>query len=95
MASGLPVVAANSGGVREMVLPGETGVLCAPRQTQSFVQEICSLVDDIPRMTDFRAAARQFALGRSWDAIFDQLLHDYEQIIDFRRIGKKSGFYTA
>lgn len=95
MASGLPVVAANSGGVREMVLPGETGVLCTPRKSESFIREICALVDDNDRMTSFRAETRQFALGRSWDTIFDQLLHDYEQIIDFRRMGKKSGFYTA
>lgn len=95
MASGLPVVAANSGGVREMVSSGENGVLCAPRQPQSFVQEIISLVDDSDRLTKFRFEAREFALGRSWDAIFDQLLYDYEMIIDFRRIGKKSGFYSA
>jgi phosphatidylinositol alpha 1,6-mannosyltransferase len=95
MASGLPVVAANSGGVREMVSSGENGVLCAPRQPQSFVQEIITLVDDSERLAKFRFEAREFALGRSWDAIFDQLLHDYEMIIDFRRIGKKSGFYSA
>lgn len=95
MASGLPVVAANSGGVREMVRSGENGMLCAPRQPQSFVQEIIALVEDNDRMAKFRFKAREFALGRSWDAIFDQLLHDYEMIIDFRRIGKKSGFYSA
>jgi phosphatidylinositol alpha 1,6-mannosyltransferase len=95
MASGLPVIAANSGGVREMVQPGQTGVLCTPRQPQSFVQEICSLIEDSDRMANFRIEARSFAEGRSWDTIFDQLLHDYERVIDNRRISEKLGFYSA
>ncbi|MDR6549915.1 glycosyltransferase family 1 protein [Paenibacillus qinlingensis] len=95
MASGLPIVTANSGGVLEMVRHGENGVLCTPRHPQSFIQEICDLVTHEERMSSFRVEARQFALGRSWDAIFDQLIHDYEHIIDSRRIGKKSGFYSA
>lgn len=95
MASGLPVIAANSGGVRDMVQPGQTGVLCTPRQSQSFVLEICSLIEDTERLASFRIEARNFAEGRSWDAIFDQLLHDYEQIIDNRSISKKLGFYSA
>ncbi|OCT13427.1 glycosyl transferase [Paenibacillus pectinilyticus] len=95
MASGLPVIAANSGGVLEMVRNGETGVLCTPKKPESFVHEIVNLVDDLDRMASFRLDARSFALGRSWDAIFDQLLHDYEHIIDNRRIGKKLGFYSA
>ncbi|WNR42079.1 glycosyltransferase family 4 protein [Paenibacillus roseipurpureus] len=95
MASGLPVIAANSGGVRDIVLNGQTGVLCTPRQPQSFVQGIASLLENPDRMTSFGVEARNYALGRSWDRIFDNLLHDYEQIVDFRRIGTKSGFYSA
>jgi phosphatidylinositol alpha 1,6-mannosyltransferase len=95
MASGLPVIAADSGGVREMVLHGRTGALCSPRHPESFVREICTLVDDPERLASFSIEARKFALGRSWDAIFDKLLWNYEQIIDSRRIGKKLGFYSA
>lgn len=95
MASGLPVIGANSGGVRDMVAPGRTGTLCEPRQPESFIRAIEACVDDNAQMAGFRQAARTFALGRSWETIFDGLLQDYEQIIDARRIGSKLGFYTA
>lgn len=95
MASGLPVIAANSGGVRDMIVPGKTGTLCEPRQPESFIQAIDAFVNAPEQGADFRQAARSFALGRSWDAIFDKLLEDYEQIIDARQLGSKLGFYTA
>ncbi|MDD9268921.1 glycosyltransferase family 4 protein [Paenibacillus sp. GCM10023248] len=95
MASGLPVIGANSGGVRDMVATGRTGMLCTPREPESFIRAIEACVDGSEQLAGYRQAARTFALGRSWEAIFDGLLQDYAQMIDARRIGSKPGFYTA
>ena len=69
-----------------MIVPGQTGTLCEPRQPESFIRAIDEFVHAPEHWADFRHEARSFALGRSWEAIFDRLLEDYEQIIDARQL---------
>jgi len=95
MASGLPVIAANAGGVKEIVVPNHTGVLCEPGHPESFVREICNYIDSPQRLASLGIEARQVALTRSWEAIFDELLGNYLQIIDSHRIGSPSNMNTA
>jgi glycosyltransferase involved in cell wall biosynthesis len=58
-ASGLPVVAGESGGVREVVDPGVTGILVPPRDAAAFAAAVRSLIVDRNRRTGFSEAARQ------------------------------------
>ena len=44
--AGVPVVATPVGGIRETVVPGATGVLCAPRDGASLARGILSVLDD-------------------------------------------------
>ncbi|GEN54865.1 glycosyltransferase family 4 protein [Halobacillus faecis] len=81
LSSGTPVVAANAGGVKEIVSHEQTGLLCTPHDPPSFTQGIVDLLSDEHKLATMKVLARQEALRRSWDEIFEQLLHDYKEAI--------------
>ncbi|MEJ2299711.1 MAG: glycosyltransferase, partial [Woeseiaceae bacterium] len=58
-AAGLPVVACDAGGLSEIVVPGETGVLVPPGDASALQQAIGSLVDDAALRGKLGAAARE------------------------------------
>jgi len=78
MASGLPVIAAARGGVLDTVIPGQTGILCAPGQVAAFAAAIDTLLFDPPALLALSHGGRQAALSRSWDRVFDLLFQAYE-----------------
>ena len=59
MASGLPVVASNRGGIPEMVVGGKTGVLADPAKPATFTEAILTLLRDPEK------AARMGKAGRA------------------------------
>lgn len=85
MASGLPVLAVNEGGVKDLVTPGRTGIIVEPRCPDAFIREICAYVEHPQKLAAMGHEGRQLALGRSWENIFDGLIRDYEEIIENRR----------
>lgn len=84
-ASGLPVVGFRAGGVRDVVTHGATGLLCAPENDQDWLAAIDALIDDPARRASYGQQARAVAEQRSWTAVFDQLLHDYQGLATTRR----------
>lgn len=62
MAAGVPVVAADVGGVGEVVVQGETGVLIAPRDASALAREVCELLGDPVRCNSLAAAGRERVL---------------------------------
>lgn len=46
MASGLPVVASNSGGIAQLIKDGINGLLCEEKSVWQLVDNICSLLND-------------------------------------------------
>jgi phosphatidylinositol alpha 1,6-mannosyltransferase len=83
MASGLPVIAPNAGGPRDLVAPYRTGLLLDVAEFQSkLVESVDHLIAERQR---YSVAARRSVLGRSWPAICDELLHHYEEVIGQRR----------
>lgn len=85
MASGLPVLAVNEGGVKDLVTPGRTGIIAPPRSPVAFIREICACIEQPQKLAAMGYEGRQLALGRSWESIFDGLIRDYEEIIENRR----------
>jgi glycosyltransferase involved in cell wall biosynthesis len=61
MASGLTVVAARSGGLSEIVVDGETGVLIVPGDVDAFADAVVRLLNDAPLRRGLAAAGRQRA----------------------------------
>jgi len=61
-ASGLPVVAGNSGGVGSVVADGETGLLTPPGDADAFAAAVRRLLDDPARRAEMGGAARRKVL---------------------------------
>lgn len=81
MASGLPVIGANAGGVKELITSGQNGLLCSPGQISTFVESVeCFYNYEFLRIAHGENA-RNYALSQSWDHIFSQLLDSYESVI--------------
>jgi glycosyltransferase involved in cell wall biosynthesis len=84
MASGLPVIAADAGGTKDLVVPGLTGTVFEPHQPDALVQKICTAVIHPDLCKIMGMEGRKQALGRSWEQIFDGLIRDYEEVIERR-----------
>ncbi|MGH3755660.1 MAG: glycosyltransferase family 4 protein [Pseudonocardiaceae bacterium] len=98
LASGLPVIAPDAGGPRDLVAPGRTGFLL-PETGKADADEIfgealrgavLALAHDPQRRIRYGAAARRSVLRRTWPAICDELLGHYAQVTglpaDIRRV---------
>ena len=59
MACGLPVVCTDSGGNREVVSDGDTGLLVPPRDSGAVVDALCRLLDDPVEARRFGEAGRE------------------------------------
>ena len=78
MASGLPVIAPNAGGPRDLVAPYRTGLLL---EVDAFEAKLSESVDHlIAERHRYSVAARRSVLGRTWPAICDELLGHYEAV---------------
>jgi glycosyltransferase involved in cell wall biosynthesis len=62
MACGLPVVASDIGGCRELVAVGKSGLLAAPASAAGFVTACRSLLDDPARREAMGSEARRLAV---------------------------------
>ena len=61
MASGLPAVASNVGGIPEIVTPDVTGVLVPPGDPDTLAAAIVDLLHDAPRAARVRRCAQMIA----------------------------------
>jgi phosphatidylinositol alpha 1,6-mannosyltransferase len=84
MASGLPVIAPNAGGPRDLVAPYRTGLLLSVDEFEAKLGEsVDHLVAERQR---YSVAARRSVLSRTWPAICDELLGHYDDVIGLRRL---------
>jgi phosphatidylinositol alpha-1,6-mannosyltransferase len=68
-AAGTPVIAANSGGMPDALLPGETGLLVPPDDPDALAQSALELLADPKRLTAMATAAQSYARTRTWSAL--------------------------
>lgn len=89
MASGLPVIGADAGGVKEIIKHGDTGFLCTPRHVPSFMNALEELISNPSLIEIMGKRARNYALTQSWESIFDGLLTQYEKLFfeKYRKLG--------
>ena len=87
MASGLPIVATNVGGIPESVVDGYNGFLVPPRDPEALAAKILELIDKPDLRIQMGKRSRKIAEGKySWD----KMVKDIEEVIDVL-IGKKIG----
>lgn len=80
MASGLPVIAANQGGVLENLRPEVNGILVAAGDASAFADAAAALLADPSRRIGMAAGARAWAEGHSWERELDELERVYSEI---------------
>lgn len=82
MASGLPVIASNKGGVKHLIRNGVNGITCERQQATLYTDALISLLVNEHNLHSYRLAARQYALSQSWDDIFSALINSYDDVLD-------------
>jgi phosphatidylinositol alpha 1,6-mannosyltransferase len=79
LASGLPVIAPDAGGPRDLVTPRRTGLLLAVNE---FEARLPAAVDHlVSERRRYSHAARRSVLGRSWPVICDELIGHYQAVM--------------
>jgi 1,2-diacylglycerol 3-alpha-glucosyltransferase len=81
MSAGLPVVAVRASGVREVVRPGENGIMVPPNaSTAIFARQLERLAGNAKQLQSFQRAALATAAGFSREECAKQALDFYEEI---------------
>jgi phosphatidylinositol alpha 1,6-mannosyltransferase len=84
MASGLPVIAPDAGGPRDLVVPMHTGLLLP---VADFEVRLPASVDHLlAERQRYSVAARRSVLARTWPAICRQLIGHYEEVAGTRGV---------
>lgn len=84
MASGLPVIAPDAGGPRDLVAPYRTGLLLPVDEFESALP--ASVEHLIAERSRYSVAARRSVLTRTWPAICDELIGHYEAVQGLRQL---------
>ena len=75
LASGVPAVVTDGGGPKYIVRDQETGFVTTD---DHFAEAIAELAGNRVRLDAMRVRAREYALGCSWDAVFDRVYVGYD-----------------
>ncbi|HYO87000.1 MAG TPA: glycosyltransferase family 1 protein [Candidatus Limnocylindrales bacterium] len=81
MAAGLPVVASRVGGVRDVVEEGVTGYTFEVNDIEAMIDGVRQIARSRERISEMGRAARAFAETQSWDAMMDEVIDTYSQLI--------------
>jgi glycosyltransferase involved in cell wall biosynthesis len=81
MAAGRPVVAAASGGILDMVVDGETGLLVPPGDAPALAQALTTLLSDADKAQAFGVAGRDRAREFTVTAIVARIEQMYADAI--------------
>lgn len=87
MASGLPVLAPNSGGVTDLVIDRHNGRLYSPATVGSIQEVVKEMIHDPTLAQEYGRNGRVLAEMRTWDITLDELLENYQKLIEAGRPG--------
>ncbi|MGH7510149.1 MAG: glycosyltransferase family 4 protein [Gemmatimonadales bacterium] len=88
MGSGLPSLAAAAGGVLEFAQHGQNALLVGPNSTPAIADGLHRLMEDSALRRRLSEGALETARERGWDDVYAQLLDDYKDTIESRRLIK-------
>ena len=77
LSSGVPAIVTPDGGPRHIVRDGKTGIIA---EDANFGAAAASILRDPVRHAQMREASRRFALGASWDAVFEDVYETYSSV---------------
>lgn len=80
MASGLPTISVDAGGVRDFAVDGVNSLVCQHKNAQSLATAICRLADNQLLRQRLSQGALVTAKSRSWERIFENLMKEYSRV---------------
>jgi glycogen synthase len=80
MATGVPVVASRVGGIPDVVVDGETGVLVPPGDVEALAEALDGLVADPGRRQQMCLHARERAVRYSWPELASRVVGLYDRL---------------
>ncbi|MFF4525794.1 glycosyltransferase family 4 protein [Streptomyces bluensis] len=86
MASGVPVIAPAAGGPLDLVAHERTGLLVPPRDADAVRDAVRTLAGDPALRAEYGAAGRTTVEGRTWEAVGDQLIGHYADVLSARTV---------
>lgn len=92
-ASGVPSIVTNQGGPKYIVRQNETGFIAD--SLEDFVKFSLALINNPEKLTEMKTAARQFALSRSWDSVFEKVYQAYDECLRIQRETQNSSAAAA
>lgn len=81
LASGLPVVATDIGGNREIVRPEVNGLLCQPESAAALAAAMERLLADSPLVARLREAAVPSVAGHDWPRVAERYVEVYRSVV--------------
>jgi phosphatidylinositol alpha 1,6-mannosyltransferase len=81
MASGLPVIAPDIGGPRDLVVHGEGGLRYRPGDHEHFARCVDALIESPAARAVMGSAARSMIRDRTWTRIGDDLVGHYRSVL--------------
>jgi len=84
MASGVPTIAADAAGSRDLVEHDTTGVLCPPGNRDAFTKATKRLVLDASLRRSMSTAAHERAQHFTWPTILDRMNAYYDEVLSTR-----------
>lgn len=89
MACGLPVVSADAASARALLVDGETGLFCSPRDVPSYVAAVQRLINSPDKRYRMGADARAASSTYSWDAASESVAMVYRAVVAPQAPGKR------
>jgi Glycosyltransferase len=80
MASGLPVIGADAGGLKETIIHNKNGLKFMARDAKALTACMAELIDNPHLRTELRNNGIGFARGRTWEKIIDGLISIYDGV---------------
>jgi glycosyltransferase involved in cell wall biosynthesis len=90
MAAGLPVIASNAGGPRELISDGITGLLHTPGDVEELAAALRRLQADPVLAAQLGRAGKQVVSELTPDAVAGRMMNVYESLRSRRRIASKA-----
>ena len=85
MAMGVPCIASNVGGHRELIIDGQTGMLFPPGDAGALARTILDLIDNESMKAHLRSNGRAFVTERrTWEHTTARYADVYESVLDAR-----------
>lgn len=85
MASGLPVIAANAGGIKDNLAHNFNGLACRPLDPVDLAAAMELMLTDSTLRFRLAEKARPYALQKSWQKVFESMVDNYEQFIYYSK----------